>query len=82
MPTRRTPELRRLSQFEEEGEIALEVLGNQKIFLYMLVAAFAETRGDVRMGEQEANLVGGAFDGVGEKAGVFMDDLRGNSADG
>ena len=54
-----------LSELEKQGEIAFEVLRDQEIFLHVLVAAFAEAPGDIGMGEQEANLVGGAFDGMG-----------------
>ena len=70
-----------LAELEKEGEVALQVLGYEEIFLYVLVAAFAETGGDIGVRKQETNLVGGAFDGVGEKARVFVDDLGGNAAD-
>lgn len=72
----------RLAELEKQGKVALQVLRDQKIFLYMLVAAFAKAPGDIRVGEQEANLVGSAFDGMGEQAGVFVDDLGWNATNG
>ena len=77
-----SPESLALSELEEQGKVAFQVLGDQEIFLYVLVTAFAEASGDIRMGEQEANLVGGALDGMGEQAGVFVDDLGGDSSNG
>src|ERR1700739_444274 len=70
-----------LSEVQKQGEITLQVLRDQEIFLYVLVAAFAQTSGNIRMGEQERNLVSGAFEGMGEQAGMLMNDLSRDSTD-
>lgn len=40
----------RFAQFEKQGEVTLQILRDQEVFLYMLVAAFAETGGDIGVG--------------------------------
>jgi hypothetical protein len=79
---RKVDESGRLPKLEKQGEVALEVLGDQEIFLYVVVATFAETPCNIRVGEQETNLVGSAFHGVSEQAGMIVDDLGGDSTNG
>jgi hypothetical protein len=74
--------LRDVGEGQEEGEVALEVLGNQEVFFYVQVSLFTETRGDFRVGKEKTDLIRGAFDGVGEQSGVLVNHLRRNAADG
>ena len=67
---------------KEEDEVAAQILCDQEIFADVLMALLAEPGGDLRVGEQVANLVGRAFDRMREEAGVFVDYLNGDSADG
>src|SRR5690349_2141753 len=48
----------------------------------MFMAVLSQFCGDLRMRKQETDLVRGAFDGMSKKAGMFVDDLRWNTADG
>src|SRR5271170_5042216 len=81
-PVRGRSWLSALRQMQEEREIAFEILGDQKIFLHMLVPLFTEARGDFGVRKQKTDLIGSALHGVGEQAGVFVNDLRGNAANG
>src|SRR5208283_3145665 len=44
------------------------------------MAALAQPGGNSRMREQKANLVRGAFDGMSEQAGVFVNHLGGDAS--
>jgi len=53
-----------LAQGQEQGQIALEILRDQEIFLHVLMTMLPETRGNFRMGQQKADLIGRSFHGM------------------
>src|SRR5260370_34988188 len=60
---------------QKERQVALQLLRDEKIFLHVLMPVFAEFCRDFRVGKQKANLIGRAFHGMRQQAGMLMDDL-------
>src|SRR5260370_36511751 len=67
---------------KEECEVALEFLRDEKIFLDVLVASFAQLRRYLRMRKQVADLIRGSLDGMRQQSRVLVDDLDRNAAHG
>ena len=51
-------------QRQKERQVTLQLLGDEKIFLHVLMPVFAEFCRDFRVGKQKPNLIRRAFHGV------------------
>src|SRR5580700_10110052 len=67
---------------QKQHQVALQILGDQKVLLDVLVTLLAELRGDLGMRQQKADLVRRALDRMGQQPRLLVDDLRGNAAHG
>src|SRR5690242_49292 len=66
-------------EHQEQGQITLQFLRDKKILFHVLVTMFSELCGNLRMGQQESDLIGGAFHRMRQKARVLVNDLCGNA---
>jgi hypothetical protein len=55
-------------QHQEQRQIALQLLRDEEILFHMLVTMLSQLCGDLWVRQQKANLIGGAFDRMREKA--------------
>src|SRR5689334_25096201 len=75
---KRCARLNHAQQNLEQEQPALQIYGDQKIFLGMLFAIFAQLRRELRMREQIADLIRAALHGMHQSASKLVDDLCGN----
>src|SRR5258708_28237166 len=66
---------------QKERQVALQFLGNQKIFLHVLMPLFPEFCRNFRVREQESNLIRRAFHGMSQQASMLVNNLNRNAAD-
>src|SRR6478736_1265066 len=65
----------------EQHQPALQVYGDQEIFLGVCPAIFTQLRGKLRMREQVTDLVSATLYGMHQYSSKLMDYLRGYAAD-
>src|SRR6478672_11142107 len=65
----------------EQHQPALQVYGDQEIFLGVRLAIFTQLRGKLRMREQVTDLVSATLHGMHQYPSKLMDYLRGYAAD-